>query len=229
MSSWMNQLVVFDLETTGVNVEADRVVTAHVGLLNAQGELLERTDWLVNPGIPIPEGAAAVHGISTNQAVAEGRNAAEAIAEIVSLLDQFRDAGVPLVAYNAAYDLTLLDREARRYGLAPFAPGLVIDPLIIDKAVDKYRKGKRTLTVACEVYGVTLSDAHEASADAVAAGRVALALARSFPELAELSADDLFARQQSWQREQAESFADWKRRNGSPDFIAEVGWPLRSA
>lgn len=227
MSTWADELVVFDLETTGVNVEVDRVVTAHVGRLDADGTLQERTDWLVNPGVPIPEGAAAVHGISTERAVAEGADARQAIAEIVNALVRFQEAGLPLVAYNASYDLTLLDREARRYGIDPFVPGVVIDPLIIDKAVDKYRKGKRTLTVACEVYGVQLDDAHEASADAVAAGRVAQAIAVSFPELAELSGADLHGRQQQWQREQAESFAEWKRRNGAVDFVAEVGWPLR--
>ena len=227
MSNWSDELVVFDLETTGVNVEHDRVVTAHVGRLGSTGELIEYRDWLVNPGVEIPAAAAAVHGISTERASAEGVEPARAIAEIVALLAQWRDAGAPLVAYNASYDLTLLDREARRYGLEPFVPGVVIDPLIIDKAVDRYRKGKRTLTVACEVYGVVLDAAHDASADAVAAGRVAQALLRKHPELAELSPIDLHGRQELWQREQAESFAEWKRRNGAPEFVAEVGWPMR--
>ncbi|MFM6974750.1 MAG: 3'-5' exonuclease [Agromyces sp.] len=227
MTNWSESLVVFDLETTGVRVEFDRVVTAHVGRIDASGAVLEHTDWLVNPGVPIPEGAAAVHGITTERAVAEGRDPATSIAEIVDSLTRFRDTGVPLVAYNAAYDLTLLHHEARRYGIAPFEPGVVIDPLIIDKAVDRYRKGKRTLTVACEVYGVALGSAHEASADAIAAGRVAQALARQYPNLLELSPADLHSQQQVWQREQAESFAEWKRRNGEPGFIAEVGWPVR--
>lgn len=227
MSNWDDELVVFDLETTGVNVQHDRVVTAHVGVLSADGAVLNRADWLVNPGVPIPEGAAAVHGITTERAVAEGADAAASIADIIATLTTFRDSGRPLVAYNAAYDLTLLHHEALRHGLEPFVPGVVIDPLIIDKAVDRYRKGKRTLTVACEVYGVTLEGAHEASADAIAAGRVALAMARAYPELTELSLEELHGRQQSWQREQAESFAEWKRRNGDLHFEAEVGWPVR--
>ena len=93
--------------------------------------------------------------------------------------------GLPIVAYNAAYDLTLLEREAARYGIAPLpGPGPVIDPLVIDKAVDRYRRGKRTLTAAAEHYGVALPNAHDAGADAVAAGRVAQAIARAYPELA---------------------------------------------
>ena len=65
-------------------------------------------------------------------------------------------------------------------GIAPFsAPRApVIDPLVIDKAVDRYRKGKRTLEAAAAFYGVPLDDAHDAGADAIAAGRVAQAIAR---------------------------------------------------
>ena len=228
MSTWADELVVFDLETTGVDVATDRIVTAHIGRLGPDGVAVERSDWLVNPGIPIPAGAAAVHGITTERAVADGIDAATAVAEIIDALSAQRDAGRPLVAYNARYDLSLLTFEALRYGIEPFQPEIVIDPLIIDKAVDRYRKGKRTLTAACDVYGVTLDGAHEASADAIAAGRVAQAIARAYPELAELSATDLHGRQQAWHREQAESFAEWKRRNGEPGFVTEVGWPIRA-
>lgn len=227
MSSWNRDLIVFDLETTGVDVSRDRVVTAHIGRLRVDGELSWRRDWLVNPGMPIPEAAAAVHGVTTERALAEGVPAAEAIAAIVTTLHEQTVDGSPLVAYNASYDLSLLRFEAERHGVDPFIPALVVDPLILDKAVDRYRKGKRTLTAACEVYGVTLDGAHEASADAVAAGRVAQALFARYPELAALDAGELHARQVGWQRDQAESFAEWKRRNGSPDFIAEVGWPIR--
>ena len=89
---------------------------------------------------------------------AEGRPAAEVVREIVEKLAAEVARGVPVVAFNARYDLTMLDREARRHGIAPLTERghelLVIDPLIIDKQLDKYRKGKRTLTAVCEVYNV---------------------------------------------------------------------------
>ena len=225
--SWAESLVVFDLETTGVSVEHDRVVTAHVGRLDREGVLVERVDWLVNPGIAIPAGASAVHGISTERAQADGVAAPQAIADIVSVLRRYSEAGLPIVAYNAAYDFSLLDREARRYGIAPFVPERVIDPLVIDKAVDRYRKGKRTLTVSCAHYGVSLDGAHEASADAIAAGRLAIALAAAFPQLGELSAEQLHAQQRVWSAEQAESFAKWRHSQGDTAFRAERGWPVR--
>ena len=78
--------------------------------------------------------------------------------------------GLAVCAFNAAYDFSLLDAECRRYGLDTIDARPVIDPMVIDRRVDRFRRGKRTLTVATEVYGVELLDAHDASADAIAAG-----------------------------------------------------------
>ena len=136
--------------------------------------------------------------------------------------------GSSIVAYNAAYDLTLLEREAVRYGHAPLpGPGPVIDPLVIDKAVDRYRRGKRTLTAAAAHYGVELPNAHDAGADAVAAGRVAQAIVRAYPELAAIAVAELHARQVDWCREQAESYQAWRRANGEPEFTTSGAWPVR--
>ena len=56
-------LVVFDLETTGVNVTHDRIV--EICLLKVFPDFREEIrTYRVNPGIPIPAGATAVHGIS---------------------------------------------------------------------------------------------------------------------------------------------------------------------
>jgi len=198
-------------------------------VLDEQGDLVERWDWLADPGIEIPEGAAAVHGITTERAQALGRPAHLVVAEITQTLRVLLGLGMPLVVYNAPYDLSLLDRECRRHGLAPLDdPQPVIDPLVLDKAVDKYRKGKRTLVVTAERYGVTLDDAHDAGSDAIAAGRVALALQRAYPEELDVAAADLHERQTLWYAEQAASFQDYIRRvKGDDAFVADTGWPVR--
>ena len=228
MSNW-GRLAVFDLETTGIDVETARIVSACVGVLEPDGSLVERWDWLADPGIDIPEGASAVHGITTERAQALGRPAQEVVAEITQALRVLFSLGIPLVVYNAPYDLTLLDRECRRNKLAPLAVlNPVIDPLVLDKAMDKYRKGKRTLEVTAEVYGVSLDDAHDAGADAIAAGRVAQALARSYSEELDISTADLHGRQEVWFAEQAASFADYVRNvKGDATFIADQSWPVR--
>ncbi|MCI1018015.1 3'-5' exonuclease [Microbacterium sp. C5A9] len=226
--SWIRRVGVFDLETTGVDVENDRIVTAHVGLLDGDGRELASKTWLVDPGIDIPAGATAIHGITNDQVRRDGRPAAIAVTEIVSALGSLLSQRVPVVAYNASYDFSLLDHEARRHGVARLEnPQPIIDPLVIDKAYDRYRPGKRTLEAVAARYAVSLEDAHDASADAVAAGRVAQALARQFtlPD----SIDDLHTRQVAWARSQAASLTEYFIRIGrlDPEERLDGTWPVR--
>jgi DNA polymerase III epsilon subunit-like protein len=103
------------------------------------------------------------------------------IAAVVAALRDLLDAGIPVVAYNAPFDFSLLKYEALRHGIPPILePSPVIDPLVLDKAHDRFRRGKRTLEAVAAHYAVPLVGAHDAAADAIAAGRVAQALARRF-------------------------------------------------
>ncbi|CAN5499609.1 hypothetical protein BH10ACT6_BH10ACT6_06920 [soil metagenome] len=231
MSTWGERLGVFDLETTGVDVDTSRIVSACVAVLGEGGEVVSRWNWLADPGIDIPEGASAVHGITTERAREHGRSAELVIAEIVQTLRVLFDSGIPVTVYNAPYDLSLLDRECRRHGLEPLEKlSPVIDPLVIDKAVDRYRKGKRTLEVTANVYEVPLDDAHDAGADAIAAGRVALALLRRYPDELDVPLADLHGRQEVWHAEQAASFQEYLRsKRGDDSYVADPSWPIKLA
>lgn len=227
---WSRAIGVFDLETTGVDVAGDRIVTAHVGLLDATGAVVHQRTWLADPGVDIPPGATAVHGITTAHARAHGRDAAAVVAEIVGALRSLLTAGIPIVAYNAAFDFSLLRHEATRHGVAPLAdPCPVIDPLVLDKAVDRYRKGKRTLDVVAAHYGVPLDAAHDASADAVAAGRVAQALAARYADRLPATSDELHTSQIGWARAQAASLTEYFVRIGRLDADDPIDgtWPVR--
>lgn len=229
LPDWIARVGVFDLETTGVDVSRDRVVTAHVGLIDAQGREIAARNWLADPGVPIPDGASEVHGVTTEHARALGRPAAEVVGEVTDALRSLLSQGIPVVAYNAAYDFSLLAHEARRHGIPPLEdPAPVIDPLIIDKAYDRYRPGKRTLQVVAQHYAVPMEGAHEAAADAVAAGRVAQALARQFPM--PLRLEELHDRQIGWARSQAASLTDYFIRVGrlEPDDAVDGAWPVRA-
>ncbi len=227
---WVKVVGVFDLETTGVDVTHDRIVTAHVGLLDAGGSVLRARDWFADPGVEIPEGATAVHGITTARARAEGRAAGAVVAEVVSALRALLDAGIPIVAYNAPYDFSLLKYEALRHGVDPIIdPSPVIDPLVVDKAYDRWRRGKRTLQVVAAHYAVRLDGAHDASADAVAAGRVAQALAERFAPWLPATAGELHTRQIAWARAQAASLTDYFIQIGrlDPEERLDGSWPIR--
>lgn len=229
LPDWLTRVAVFDLETTGVDVESDRVVTAHVGVIDPHGWEIAARSWIADPGIEIPEGATAVHGITTEYARSHGRPAHEVVSEVTAALRSLLGQGVPVVAYNASYDFSLLAHEAIRHGLDPLVdPSPVIDPFVIDKAYDRYRPGKRTLEVVAEHYAVPLDGAHEAAADAVAAGRVAQALARQFslpPTLIELH-----TRQIGWARAQAASLTEYFVRVGrlDPEETLDGTWPVRT-
>lgn len=228
MSRWHDELGVFDLETTGVDVETSRIVSAHVGVIDATGAIVARRDWLVDPGVEIPEGATAVHGISTAQAQRDGVPSSLAVVEIITALQAIFDRGIPVVAYNAPYDFSLLNREALRHGASPLeTPSPIVDPLVIDKAVDKYRRGKRTLALTAAHYGVDLSAAHDAGADAIAAGHVAQALARAYEVELALEAAELHERQVLWCKEQADDFQEYMRRVKDPSFTSSGLWPVR--
>lgn len=228
MSSWSDTLAVFDLETTGVDVSTSRIVTAHVGVIDASGAPLESWSWLADPGVEIPAGATAVHGITTERARAEGRPAREVVSEIVDALRGLIARPLPLVVYNAPYDLSLLRHEALRHAVEPLRePAPVIDPLVIDKAVDRYRKGKRTLEAAAAEYGVALTGAHDAAADAIAAGRVAQAIAKRHAAALPDDALALHGQQVVWHDAQCDSFEDYMRRERDHRFTADRGWPVR--
>lgn len=227
---WSSRIAVFDTETTGLDLREARIVTACVVELDTNGEPVgPALEWLADPEIEIPEVASQVHGVTTEFARENGRKASEVVAEIIAALRGFLDAGIPVVAYNAPYDFTILAHEAIRHGLEPISePAPVLDPLVIDKFVDQYRKGKRRLENAAIEYGVTLSDAHNATADAIAAGRVMQAIARRHSDKLNMTIEELHALQKGWADKQAESFADYLRRNGKPEARAELGWPIKN-
>lgn len=218
----------FDLETSGVDVETDRIVTAAI---TDYGTPTDSTrTWLADPGIDIPAEATAVHGIPTEHAQAHGRPAADVAEEIAQALVAAMETGTPIVAMNGRFDFTILDRELRRYGLPTLEErlgrpvGPVIDPFVIDKQADKYRRGSRKLEALAAHYGVTLTDAHTAGADAVAALEVAVAIAERYPQL-QVDADQLHAWQIKWAADQAADFQAYKRRT-DPTAVIDGAWPL---
>ncbi|MGW7139664.1 exonuclease domain-containing protein [Streptomyces xanthophaeus] len=231
--SWTSgPLTAFDLETTGTDVETDRIVTAAVVRLEPDGSVAQERTWLLDPGVAIPEQASAIHGISTEHARAHGVPAAEAVEEIARAIAQELGSGTPLVVMNARYDLSLLDRECRRHGVPSVSerlggvPAPVIDPLVIDKHVDKYRKGKRALYALCAHYGVQLDDAHDARADAVAAARVVRSLAERHRPVGGMALAELQELQIRAAAEQSVSLQRYLRRTADPATVVEPAWPL---
>lgn len=211
-AAWVaGPLLGFDTETTGLDVAADRVVTAAL-VLRMPGVRTEVRTWLLDPGVEIPAEATAIHGITTQHARDHGREPAGALDEIANELVRHVRRGVPLVAYNAAFDISLLDAELARHGLptlperlgGPVAP--VLDPLVIDRWQDADREGKRRLGDLCALYGIVGDgDLHTADVDALATLDVLAALLSRYPHLRATALEALHVAQAGVHRDWAES------------------------
>ena len=233
MTAWWDgsaPLLGFDTETTGVDVTRDRIVTA--SLVHVQPGQRPRLDrWLITVDLDIPAEATAIHGITTEYARENGRPAAAVLDAVAADLALAMRRGTPVLGFNCSFDFTILENELRRCDLPTLADRLdgrvrlVVDAFVLDKFDAPYRKGSRNLTAVCETRGVLLGGAHEASADALAAARLATVIVRDNDTLAGLSLDDLHDAQVTWRREQCESLADYFARKGNPQHVCPC-WPV---
>ena len=225
MPQWsQNTLIALDLETTGLDPLSDRIVQAAVVRVAADGAVSD-TSWhgIVDPGVVIPVGASNIHGITTERAQREGISPVEALRRIARLIHNAIEQEVPLVIYNAPFDWPFVLAEAQRHDVSISTPA-IIDPLVIDRAVDRYRRGSRKLDAVAAHYGHDLDQAHDARADAIAAVAIARALGVRYPEAGGLTPRDLQPMQATWRAQHAESLS---RHLGKP---IDPGWPTpRSA
>jgi DNA polymerase III subunit epsilon len=230
---WRGAALGFDIESTGVNVIADRVVTA---ALVQRGDGPPRPDrFMIDPGVEIPAEATAIHGITTEVAKATGVQPAGALRVIADTLAATLSAGVPVLGMNLVYDLSLLHFECLRHGVPTLSERLdgrvapIVDALVLDRAMDTYRKGKRKLPSLCAHYKVRHHGAHDSAYDALATAEVIAAIVVKFPALQEMSLPELHAAQVEWAREQQlglQEYFDQSRRSGEERKVVEMGWPL---
>nr|WP_275901764.1 5'-3' exonuclease H3TH domain-containing protein [Brevibacterium zhoupengii] len=219
-----SRLVGFDLETTGVDPATARIVTAAF----VESADSSRT-WLADPGVEIPEPARAVHGITTEFAQANGAPVAEVVAELCTVLADLKSADAVVVGHNIVYDLSVMSAEVKRHqphvDLAALLP-TIVDTFVLDKRIEQFRRGKRTLTETAKRWKVSLLDAHDAAADALAALDISRALAQSSEEIAQLSRDEIMAAQGEWKRDQAADLQSWLRRKGNAEAVVDGSWPM---
>ena len=175
------------METTGRDASTDRVVEIGI-VVGRGGEVIARYNWMINPGMPIPDEARQVHGISDDVVKASPRF--EAVAhEILAAL-----SGCIPAAYNAAFDRAFLHAELGRAALvtgralggaaarADNVPAMRrdvewLDPLVWAREIQREEKSKALGEVAARL-GVKLETAHRAMDDAEAALLVFYKLAK---------------------------------------------------
>lgn len=176
-------LVFFDTETTGVDVTNDRIIEISLLKLFPYGQEEIKT-FRINPGIPIPAAATAIHGI-TDEDVKDKPSFAQLAPTLLEIL---KDSD--LCGYNLLkFDFPLLRMEFSRNNIEFNTLGInLIDPLRI------FTKNEpRDLTAALKFYcNEDLTDAHSAEADIIATKKILLAQIKKYDDVpgsvAELSA-----------------------------------------
>ncbi len=160
-------LVFFDLETTGTNIATDRIVEISAIKLYPDGsqEILTKR---INPGMPIPAEATAIHGISDDD-VKDNPSFKEVAEDFYKMMH-----GCDIAGYNIIrFDIPLLVEEMLRVGISDFpAP----DTNFVDAMSIFHNYEKRDLEAAMLFYcNKGLEGAHSAESDTKATVEVFLA------------------------------------------------------
>lgn len=173
-------IIFFDLETTGTNITQDRIVEVSILKIMPDGKEISRTRR-INPGIPIPPEATAVHHI-TDADVAGEPTFKQIAKDLASIF-----AGCDIAGFNSnRFDIPMLDEEFQRAGIKfDFTK-----PRFIDVQTIFHKKEQRTLVAAYRFYcGKELEGAHSALADTMATYEVLMAQLDRYPETEEFGND----------------------------------------
>lgn len=157
---------VLDIETTGLNVARDRLVS--VGALQYRGgspEPAPPLDLLVHPGIRIPKRSTQIHGISDADVAF-----APSFALIWSNIQTYWQGRV-LIGHNIAFDLAVLRHEAERAQLPFRPPAAALDVCLLYAGL-RPRQQQISLEHIAEDLGITVHGRHEALGDAEAAAAI---------------------------------------------------------
>lgn len=166
---------VFDTETTGVDVNSDRVVELGAVCIEG-GAHTDRRKMRIDPQIAIPAGASAIHGIRDEHV--RGKPTFAQVAP--RFLEYF--AGRPdggrapwLCGYNATgFDVPLLNAELTRAGItASIDVQQVVDPMVFVRWHLRHLRS-RSLESACQHFRIELLHAHSALDDAAATASLLL-------------------------------------------------------
>jgi len=210
-------LAVFDLETTGTYIRADRVVEIAILRIDPDGTAAYKVRR-VNPEMPIPADATAVHGISDADVAAEPtfRQLAKSLAAFLEDCD--------LVGYNLRrFDVPLLQEEFARAGVKfELAGRSLIDACTIFKTNER-----RNLAAAYDLYcGKDLEGAHSAGADTLATTEILLKQMERYSELPRTAAElHEYCRDPSWVDEDGKF--KWRGGEAVFSFGKHAGEPLR--
>lgn len=182
---------------------------------------------IINAGCEIPDEAAKIHGITTAIAREKGVPAKTAMWHVYERVYALISLGWPIVGYNiGTFDAPLALTEMGRHGLNwPTETCRLVDPLVLDRHLDRYRKGGRKLEAVARHYGVWVEGAHDAFIDCCMTAGVLREIVRRYPDLRKLNFAELISYQATAHKEWATSMTEHFKSKGRNDRIEFNGWP----
>jgi DNA polymerase-3 subunit epsilon len=209
----LEEVLAFDTETTGVNIAFARIVTASLvrALINANLDDTNNVkikNWLINPGVHIPEQSIAIHKITNELAQEKGEDPVIALESLSKDIATISKRGIPLVIFNASYDYPLLENELSRHSLPTLRERLgdvpfILDPLTLDRILVPRREGRRTLERLGEIYNLSKSgDLHSADVDSLLTIKVLKEVWKEHPELDNYTPEELM-------QFQSDGYTEW--------------------
>ncbi|WP_018143847.1 exonuclease domain-containing protein [Alloscardovia criceti] len=222
----------FDTETTGVSYGKDSIVSASLVLRNpAQGFEADVTGyWEINPQMEVNPFASRVNGFTTQYLQEHGEDQKTAITRLSDIIVAAQLKNIPLLAYNAPFDIHMLNGDLKKIGSSDLVTLtrdkdadnlitqterelLIIDPLVIDRTISK-RRGPRKLVDTTEYYGVHPHGSfHNALADTVAAVDLVEPMTRLFPQVAAVSLENLMAFQRDGYQAWKQQYNEYLKKN----------------
>lgn len=182
------EVVVFDLETTGLSAAQGGIVEIGAVVVSGLAVTDDVFHTLVNPGRAIPWSATRIHGI-TNEMVTSAPTERVALTAFFEWL-----SGRALVAHNAPFDLSFVQCGAARAGLT--APRSAICTVRLSRRL--LLGGRHNLDEVCARLGVTTQDRHRALGDTLATAEV-------FVRLRAI----LLERETQLRQPSVDTFSDW--------------------
>ena len=159
----LDDFISFDLETTGLNPDKDKI-TEIAACRFINGEFTEEFTTLINPGIPIPENITALTGI-TNKMVEDAPSINDALPDFMKFI-----GSTPLVAQNINFDYNFINKNLQGSN-SPFSEIPLYDTLSLARGFI-YFYNSFSLGSLCDYYGIKIENAHRASADALCTGKL---------------------------------------------------------
>ena len=159
----LDEFISFDLETTGLNPDKDKI-TEIAACRFINGEFTEEFTTLINPGIPIPKNITALTGI-TNKMVENAPSINDALPDFMKFI-----GSTPLVAQNINFDYNFINKNLQGSN-SPFSEIPLYDTLSLARGFI-YFYNSFSLGSLCDYYGIKIENAHRASADALCTGKL---------------------------------------------------------